>query len=49
MYRDPGKARERARRARERLRRDFSVEPWLARYERIYQQVSRAAPAALVR
>ena len=49
VYRDPGKARERARRARERLRRDFSVEPWLARYERIYQQVSRAAPAALVR
>ncbi len=48
VYRDPAQARERARRARERLRREFSLEPWLARYERIYQQVCRAAPAALV-
>jgi len=48
VYRDPGQAHERARRARGRLERDFSVAPWLARYERIYELVGRAAPAALV-
>jgi glycosyltransferase involved in cell wall biosynthesis len=45
VYRNPGAARERARRARERLLRVFSVAPWLGRYEAIYQLVSRAAPA----
>src|SRR2546427_3646193 len=35
-------------RAQVRLERDFSLGPWLARYERIYEQVSRGAPAALV-
>jgi len=48
IYRDPAPARDRARRARARLERDFSLGPWLARYERIYEQVSRGAPAALV-
>jgi len=48
IYRDPAPARDRARRARARLERDFSLGPWLARYERIYEQVARAAPAALV-
>jgi glycosyltransferase involved in cell wall biosynthesis len=45
VYRNPAAARERARRARERLLRDFSVAPWLGRYEAIYRLVSRAAPA----
>jgi len=48
VYRDPAPARARARRAQVRLERDFSLGPWLARYERIYEQVSRGAPAALV-
>ena len=48
VYGDPAQARARARRARGRLQRDFSVAPWIARYERIYEQVGRAAPAALV-
>src|SRR5207248_3076381 len=48
IYRDPAPARERARRARARLESDFSLGPWLARYERIYDQVARAGPAALV-
>jgi len=45
VYGNPAAARERARRALERLRRDFSVAPWLGRYEAIYGLVSRAAPA----
>ena len=49
VYRDPAPARARARRAQVRLERDFSLGPWLARYERIYEQVGRAAPASLVR
>ena len=48
VYRDPAQARARACRAHARLERDFSLGPWLARYERIYRQVSQAAPAALV-
>src|SRR5204863_8442958 len=45
VYRDPAQARARACRAHARLERDFSLGPWLARYERIYRQVSEAAPA----
>jgi glycosyltransferase involved in cell wall biosynthesis len=45
VYRNPAAARERARRARERLLRDFSVAPWLDRYEAVYRLVSRVAPA----
>jgi len=45
VYHNPVAAHERARRARERLYRDFSVAPWLGRYEAIYELVSRAAPA----
>src|SRR2546425_188081 len=41
VYRDQGQARARARRARERLRREFRIEPWLARYEAIYRELSR--------
>ncbi|HEY8469922.1 MAG TPA: glycosyltransferase [Longimicrobiales bacterium] len=37
----PGAAAARARAARERLAREFSVEPWLARYEAIYRAVAR--------
>jgi glycosyltransferase involved in cell wall biosynthesis len=43
VYRDPSAGRERARRARERLLRDFTLPPWLARYDAIYRLVSRAA------
>ncbi len=48
VYHDPAEARARARRAHGRLQRDFSLGPWIARYERIYRQVSHTAPAALV-
>jgi len=46
VHRDPAAARERAQRARERLLRDFTVPPWVDRYESIYRLVSRRAPAA---
>ena len=36
---DPAGAAARARRARERLARDFAVAPWLARYEQIYRML----------
>jgi glycosyltransferase involved in cell wall biosynthesis len=45
VYRNPAAAHERARHAREHLLRDFSVAPWLGRYEVIYGLLSRAAPA----
>jgi glycosyltransferase involved in cell wall biosynthesis len=48
VYRNPAGARERARRARERLLRDFSIAPWLGRYEAIYRLVGRATLAPLV-
>src|SRR3989442_1175814 len=47
VYRDQGQARARARRARERLRREFRIEPWLARYEAIYRKLSRPALAGV--
>jgi len=49
VHREPAAAGERARRARERLRRDFTLPPWLGRYETIYRLVSRASPAAMAR
>src|SRR5213083_1746997 len=45
VYRIPAAARARAAAARARLERDFSVAPWLDRYETIYRLVSRTAPA----
>jgi glycosyltransferase involved in cell wall biosynthesis len=45
VYRNPAASQERALRARERLRRDFSIAPWVGRYEAIYRLVSRPAPA----
>ena len=40
VYRDPAAARERARAAQTRVERDFSVAPWLERYEAIYRRVA---------
>jgi len=48
VYRDAAAARERARRARERLLKDFTVPPWLDRYDAVYRLVSRTTPAAPV-
>jgi glycosyltransferase involved in cell wall biosynthesis len=45
VYRNPAAAQRRAHAARARLERDFSVTPWLKRYEAIYAHVSRGAPA----
>ena len=45
VYRIPAAARARAAAARARLERDFSLAPWLGRYEAIYRLVSRTAPA----
>ncbi|OLC36571.1 MAG: hypothetical protein AUH81_07930 [Candidatus Rokubacteria bacterium 13_1_40CM_4_69_5] len=47
VHRDQGQARARARRARERLQREFRIEPWLARYEAIYRKLSRPALAGV--
>jgi glycosyltransferase involved in cell wall biosynthesis len=44
VHRDPQAARRRARAARARLERDFSVTPWLRRYEGIYAAVASDAP-----
>ncbi|HEX7090785.1 MAG TPA: glycosyltransferase [Longimicrobiales bacterium] len=41
IHEAPAAAAERARAARERLAREFSMEPWLARYEAIYRAVAR--------
>lgn len=41
---DPDGAARRAGAARERLRRDFGVEPWLERYAALYERVRRATP-----
>jgi len=40
VYRNPAEARTRAARARERLFADFSVPPWIGRYDAIYKLVS---------
>ena len=45
IYRDPATGQRRARAARARLERDFSVAPWLDRYEAIYRLVSAGVPA----
>jgi glycosyltransferase involved in cell wall biosynthesis len=47
VYGDAAVARARARCARERLLKDFTLPPWLGRYESIYRLVSREAPAAM--
>jgi glycosyltransferase involved in cell wall biosynthesis len=44
VYQNPTVAQQRARAARARLERDFSVRPWLERYEAIYQRASGDAP-----
>ncbi len=47
VYRDRKAARVRAGRARERLQREFRVEPWLARYEAVYRVAASMAPASV--
>src|SRR2546427_575165 len=47
VYHDPAAALARAHRARERLRRDFTVPAWLDRYAEIYRLLRRATPAAV--
>ena len=43
VYATPEAAAARARRAQQRLEREFSLEPWLARYEAIYRSLRRSA------
>lgn len=38
VQRQPAEARERARRARERIEREFAAEAWVARYDEVYRQ-----------
>src|SRR6266566_247913 len=47
VYRDPAVARTRAQRARERLLTDFTVPPWISRYDAIYRLVTHTTPAAV--
>jgi glycosyltransferase involved in cell wall biosynthesis len=47
VYLSPEVARDRARRAQERLRTGFAVAPWLARYEAIYRSIHAATPAGV--
>ena len=47
IYRDDAAARARAQRARGRLLADFTVPPWITRYDAIYRLVTDKAPAAL--
>lgn len=42
---DPSAARARAQDARARLEREFSIAPWLARYEALYREVARSGGA----
>jgi len=44
VYDDPGAARDRARAAHARQTREFSVVPWLQRYEAIYRLVRHGVP-----
>jgi len=46
VYRDPAVARARATRARVRLLTNFTVPPWIRRYDAIYRLVTMKAPAA---
>jgi len=46
-YCNPAPGRERAERARARLRKDFTMPPWLERYAAIYRFVGRAASPPL--
>ncbi|HWC72393.1 MAG TPA: glycosyltransferase family 4 protein [Gemmatimonadales bacterium] len=43
VYRDSAAAQARVRRARQRVLREFSVPPWVRRYEAVYQLVTRRA------
>ncbi|OLC87151.1 MAG: hypothetical protein DMD38_15035 [Gemmatimonadetes bacterium] len=47
VYYDPAIARARAQRARARLLTDFTVTPWISRYDAIYKLVTTPAPAAV--
>jgi len=47
VYYDPAMARARAQRARARLLTDFTVTPWISRYDAIYKLVTTTAPAAV--
>jgi glycosyltransferase involved in cell wall biosynthesis len=47
VYRDQAAARIRAQRARERLLTEFTVPPWVGRYDAIYRLVTNQAPAAV--
>src|SRR6266581_3029813 len=46
VYNDPVVARARAKRARVRLLTNFTVPPWISRYDAIYRMVNIKAPAA---
>ena len=48
VYRNPAEARTRAARARERLFADFSVPPWIGRYDAIYKLVSTSGSSGRV-
>lgn len=47
VYTDPPLGRSRAQRAREKLFTDFTVPPWISRYDAIYRLVSNTAAAAV--
>lgn len=49
VHSDTAAARARARRARERLERDYRSEPWLDRYDAIYRGVTRSGDRAHLR
>jgi len=46
---DPAAARDRARAARQRLEREFAVQPWLERYETLYRAIGRRGVALVDR
>jgi len=48
VYRDPAAAHARAQRARERLLADFTVPPWVRRYEAVYRLVTSKTAAVPV-
>jgi glycosyltransferase involved in cell wall biosynthesis len=47
VYQRPAAAQPRVRAARARLERDFSIGPWLDRYDAIYRHVSPGVPASV--
>ena len=46
VHRNPSEAHSRAQRARERLLTDFSVPPWIGRYDAVYRLVSKRGSSA---